>query len=96
MNQPPSLEPESIVLAPATRVRLIDRYETGVASLVVLWTAAFMLRGRLAQTERLTDIGNEALLSLLFVVPTMLVAWAALAFADRRFKLGWFGRRDPR
>jgi hypothetical protein len=96
MNQPPSLEPESIVLAAQTRVRLIDRYETGVALLVVLWTAAFMLRGRLAQTERLTDLGNEALLSLLFVVPIMLVAWAVLAFADRQLKLGWFRSRDPR
>ncbi len=52
--------------------------------LVVVWTAAFVLRSRLAQFDRLSDVANEALLSLLFIVPIMLVGWAALAVIDRR------------
>jgi hypothetical protein len=73
--------------------RLVDRYETSVAFLVVAWTAAFLVRSRLAQTERLSELANEALLSLLFVVPIMLTAWA-LVVADRRFKLGLFWSGD--
>lgn len=96
MTPPPSLEPESIVLAPAQRVRLADRYETGVALLVALWSASFVARARLANADRLSDIGNEALLSLLFVVPIMLAAWGLLAAVDRWLELGWFGSRDRR
>ena len=97
MNQPPSLEPQSIVLPPAEpRVRLVDRYETSIALLVAVWTAAFIVRGRLAHAERLSDVRNEALLSLLFVVPIMLAAWGALAAADRWLDLGLFRSRDPR
>jgi hypothetical protein len=66
------------------RVRLADRHETGVAALVAVWTLAFLVRSRLAQTDRLGDLANEALLSLLFVVPAMLVGWAALALIERR------------
>ena len=93
---PPSLEPESIVLAATRPVRLVDRYEMSLALLVALWTASFVLRERLAQADRLSAIVNEALLSLLLVVPIMLAAWGVLAFADRRLKLGWFDSRDPR
>ncbi|HEV8445602.1 MAG TPA: hypothetical protein VGQ44_02235 [Gemmatimonadaceae bacterium] len=96
MNPPSSLEPESIVLTPAARVRLVDRYETGVALLVTLWTASFVARVRLAYADRLSDVANEALLSLLFVVPIMLAAWGLLAAADRWLELGWFGSRDRR
>jgi hypothetical protein len=38
----------------------------------------------------LSALADEALLSLLFVVPIMLIAWGALVVADRRFKLGLF------
>ncbi len=76
--------------------RLVDRYETSVVFLVVAWTVAFLVRSRLAQTDRLSDVVNEALLSLLFVVPIMLIAWGALAVADRRFKLGLLGSDDRR
>ena len=96
MNLPPSLEPESIVLTAATRVRLVDRYETGVALLVGLWTASFVARGRLAHADRLSDVGNEALLSLLFVVPIMLASWGLLVAADRWLDLGWFRSSDRR
>jgi hypothetical protein len=96
MNGPPALEPESTVSEPTRRPRLADRYETGVALLAAIWTAAFIVRGRLAQADRLGEIGNEALLSLLFVVPTMLLAWGALAAADWWLDLGWFWSRDKR
>ncbi len=70
---------------PAERaVRLSDRHETGVALLVAVWTGAFLVRSRLTQSARLGDLANEALLSLLFVVPIMLLGWAALALIDRR------------
>jgi len=78
------------------RERFRDRYETGVAFLVSTWTAAFVLRSRLEQTGRLSDVGNEALLSLLFVVPIMLIGWGVLALADRRYKLGIFPPRRRR
>ncbi len=93
MNSHRSLDPARIRSVRARLARLADRHETGVAFLVVAWTAAFLVRSRLAQTERLTDVTNEALLSLLFVVPIMLTAWAALA-ADRRLKLGLFSSGD--
>jgi len=44
----------------------------------------------------LSELANEALLSLLFVVPIMLIAWGALVVADRRFKLGLFWSGDGR
>ncbi len=72
------------------RERLTDRYETGVAMLVAIWSAAFAIRSRLEQSGRLSEIRNEALLSLLFVVPILLVCWGVLAVADRRYKLGLF------
>lgn len=77
-------------------MKIVDRYETSVVLLVMLWTAAFLARLRLAQAERLSDVGNEALLSLLFVVPAILLSWGALAFADRRLGLGLFrSNRSP-
>ena len=64
--------------------------------LVATWTGAFVIRSRLDQSGRLSDVGNEALLSLLFVVPIMLIGWGVLAVADRRFKLGIFPPRRGR
>ena len=96
MNGQHSLDPARIRSVRARFARLVDRYETSVVFLVVAWTVAFLVRSRLAQTDRLSDVVNEALLSLLFVVPIMLIAWAALAVADRRFKLGLLGSDDRR
>lgn len=98
MNDHGSLDPD---LSVSTRVqprrpRLVDRYETGVAMLVATWTAAFLLRSRLEQLDRLTELADQALLSLLFVVPIILVGWGSLVIADRRFKLGLFRSRDRR
>jgi hypothetical protein len=96
MNGYPSLDPARIRSVRARIARLVDRYETSVAFLVVAWTAAFLVRSRLAQAERLSELANEALLSLLLVVPIMLIAWGALVVADRRFKLGLFWSGDDR
>ena len=74
--------------------RLIDSYNPGITLLVLLWTAAFGLHGWLAQRGRLEQIGDDALRSLLYVIPIMLVGWGALALADRRFRLGLFRRGD--
>ena len=76
--------------------RLVDRYETGVALLVAVWTTGFVVRSRLAQAGRLSDIANEALSSLVLVIPIILVGWGVLAIADRRYDLGLFSRRDRR
>jgi heme/copper-type cytochrome/quinol oxidase subunit 2 len=94
MNGHRSLDPARTRSVRARLSRLVDRYETSVVFLVVAWTVAFLVRSRLAQAERLTEVANEALLSLLFVVPIMLIAWGALVVADRRFKLGLLGSGD--
>jgi hypothetical protein len=38
----------------------------------------------------LSDVGNEAFLSLLIVVPIMLVGWGGLTIADRVYGFGLF------
>ena len=96
MNGHRSLDPARIRSVRARLARLVDRYETSVAFLVVAWTAAFLVRSRLAQADRLSELANEALLSLLLVVPIMLIAWGALVAADRWFKLGLFWSGDGR
>jgi hypothetical protein len=96
MNGHRSHDPARTRSVRARLSRLVDRYETSVVFLVMAWTVAFLVRSRLAQAERLTEVANEALLSLLFVVPIMLIAWGALAIADRRFKLGLLGSGDRR
>lgn len=78
------------------RPRVIDRHEPSIALLVAVWTAAFLLRSRLAATERLSDIGNEALLSFIVVVPVILLSWGVLALADRRLGLGLFRQNRDR
>jgi len=76
--------------------RVIDGYNPGVTMLVSVWVVGFALRVWLVQRELLTQIADEALMSLLFVVPIMLVGWGVAAVADRRFKLGLFRSNDER
>src|SRR5215472_11332905 len=80
MNDHGSLDPDPRISGRTRpgRMRLVDRYEAGVAMLVATWTAAFLLRSHLAQIDRLGELADEALLSLLFVVPIMLVGWGSL------------------
>ena len=65
------------------KARFVDRYETSVGLLVVLWSSAFFVRARLIQSGRLSDSVNEALMSLLFVVPIMLLGWFCVMVAGR-------------
>ena len=74
--------------------RLIDSYNPGITMLVVLWIAAFALRARLVSNGTLESITDDALRSLLLVIPIMLVGWGLLVIVDRRFRLGLFRPRD--
>jgi len=74
--------------------RMIDGYNPGVTMLVTIWVVGFALRAWLMQRELLTQVADEALMSLLFVVPIMLIGWGVAAVADRRFKLGLFRSND--
>ena len=83
--------------------RVIDAYNPGVTMLVSIWAAGFALRTWLVRRGLLTQVTNEALMSLLFVVPIMLLAslllafptlWGIAAVADRWFKLGLFRSND--
>jgi hypothetical protein len=76
--------------------RVIDAYNPGVTMLLVIWSAAFALRSWLTRHEMLTKVGDDALRSLLYVVPIMLIGWPVMAIADRAFKLGLFPARKPR
>lgn len=83
--------------APSTRpivARIIDSYNPGITLLVLLWIGAFAFRARLVQHGTLEPVVNDALRSLLCVIPIMLVGWAVLAVADRKFRLGLFKSGD--
>jgi hypothetical protein len=74
--------------------RIVESYNPGVTLLVLLWTAAFAVRERLAQRGMLERTIDDALRSLLYVVPIMLVGWGVLILADRRFRLGLFRKSE--
>jgi hypothetical protein len=62
---------------------LIDRHNPGVTMLLVIWIAGFELRHWLEGAGVLSSLVDEALLSLIYVVPIMLVGWGVLALIDR-------------
>ncbi len=70
--------------------RVVEDFNPGVTLLVLIWTVAFALRTRLTRLGMLNQIGDEALRSLVYVIPIMLVGWGILAAADRRYRLGLF------
>ena len=70
--------------------RVVEDFNPGVTVLVLIWTVAFALRARLTRLGILNDIGDEALRSLVYVIPIMLIGWGILAVADRRYRLGLF------
>jgi hypothetical protein len=74
--------------------RLIDAFNPGVTLLVSVWVVGLTARRYLIERDRLEGIADQALTSLAFVVPLMLVGWAVLAIADRRWNLGIFPRSD--
>lgn len=87
-NRGPNASPSTLL------TRVLDAHNPGVTMLVSIWVAGFALRTWLVQRELLTQLTNEALMSLLCVVPIMLVAWGVAAVADKRFNLGLFRSDD--
>jgi hypothetical protein len=63
--------------------RLIDAYNPGVTMLVSVWAAAFSARRYMMMRDALSQTGWEALTSLIYVVPIMLVGWAVLSIVER-------------
>jgi len=75
--------------------RLIDGYNPAITMLLSIWVLAIATRRYLSERDLLSQTGYEALTSLVYVIPVMLVAWAVLAVSDRVWGLGIF-RRDGR
>ena len=63
--------------------KAIDAYNPGVTFLVIIWVAGLSLRKYLADHDQLTQLRYEALTSLIYVVPTMVVGWALMAWVER-------------
>ena len=63
--------------------RVIEIYNPGVTMLVAIWSAGFAVRTLLIRRGALTQVAEEALLSLLLVVPLMLIGWGLLTVAQR-------------
>ena len=59
--------------------KIINRYNPGVTMLGLIWVVAFALRQFLTERNLLSQTGDEALSSLLYVIPIMLVGWGLLA-----------------
>jgi hypothetical protein len=78
MQQSPSSAPPRAVVA-----RVIEIYNPGVTMLVAIWSVGFSVRTMLIRRGALTQIADEALLSLLLVVPLMLIGWGLLTVAER-------------
>jgi hypothetical protein len=70
--------------------KLVDSFNPGITLLVVLWTLGFAVRERLLKAGPLEEMTDNALKSLLFVIPIMLVGWGILTIVDRRYRLGLF------
>ena len=89
-------QPESGQKSRGLLSRLIDSYNPGITLLMLVWVVGLSARRYLVERDQLPGGGlaDRMLTSLAFVVPLMLVAWAVLAIADRRFKLGIFPREE--
>jgi hypothetical protein len=90
------LEPASGQKSRGPLSRLIDSFNPGITLLVLVWVVGLSARRYLLERDQLTGGGlaDRMLTSLAFVVPLMLVGWAVLAIADRRYKLGIFPREE--
>jgi len=58
--------------------KTIDAYNPGVTFLTLIWVVGISVRKYLADHDQLTQLRYEALTSLIYVVPVMLVGWAIL------------------
>lgn len=68
--------------------RIIDNFNPAVTLLVLVWVVGLTARRILLERGQLEGIADRGLTSLAFVVPLMLLGWAA----DRYFDLGVFPR----
>ena len=74
--------------------RLVEAYNPGVTFLVAVWIAGFACRQMLQRRGLLADTADEALMSLLYVVPIMLAGWGVLSVVQRITGARFFDRRD--
>jgi hypothetical protein len=72
--------------------KVIDRFNPGVTMLLAAWLCGLAVRRFFLERGGLTQTGYEAVTSLIYVAPSMLLAWGALAVADRVLGLGLFPR----
>ena len=68
--------------------RLIDGFNPAITLLMAVWVVGLTARRYLLERELLTGFADRALTSLAFVVPLMLVGWAALEYLDKKFGTG--------
>jgi len=74
--------------------RAIDRFNPGVTLLLAAWLAGLMVRNYFLDRGGLSQTGYEMVTSLIYVAPSMLLAWGFLVVADRYLNLGIFRRDD--
>ena len=74
--------------------RVIDRFNPGVTLLLSAWLAGLTARNYFLERGTLSQTRYEALTSLIYVAPSMLLAWGFLVVADRYLHLGLFRRDD--
>jgi hypothetical protein len=70
--------------------RIIDNFNPAITLLVLVWVVGLTARRILVERGQLEGIADRGLTSLAFVVPLMLLGWAA----DRFFGLGVFPREE--
>ena len=86
---PKPAEPRGSLLS-----RIIEAHNPGVTFLVAVWVAGYSARQLLDLRGLLTDTLDDALTSLLFVVPIMLLGWGALALLQRLTGVRFFDSEE--
>ena len=74
--------------------RIIEAYNPGVTFLVAVWVVGYSCRQILDIRGLLTDTIDDALTSLLFVVPIMLLGWGALSLLQRLTGVRFFDSEE--
>ena len=82
-------EPAAQASQPSGRLaRLIDGFNPAITLLMLVWVVGLTARRYLLERELLVGFADRALTSLAFVVPLMLIGWAALEYLDKKFGTG--------
>ena len=76
--------PTDLPSKPSPVQRVIQAYNPGVTFLVAIWVVGYAVRQYLDRRDMLNQTGDEALLSLIYVVPVMLVGWGLITLAQQR------------